>query len=103
MYLSAGINKLKKGGMAWVNGANLQVYLFENYLWNNRQITYKVAQKKNLSSVISLGVLFFELSFIIIVFIPKLAFIYVLFGVIFHSSTLVLMRINYLKYLSCSY
>ena len=103
IYFSAGINKLKKGGTEWINGANLQAYFFENYLWNNRQITYEVAQRKNLCSAISLAVLFFELSFIIIVFLPNLTYIYLIFGLIFHCSTFVLMRINYLKYLSPVY
>jgi hypothetical protein len=103
VYFSAGINKLKKGGIAWITGANLQAYFLENYLWNNGKIIYDVAQRKNLCSVISIVVLFFELSFIIIVFIPKLTFLYVLFGFFFHCSTIVLMRINYLKYLSPVY
>jgi hypothetical protein len=103
IYLSAGINKLKKGGLEWINGSNLQAYLLENYLWYEIPITLKIAQKKAFCSFFSILVLLFELTFIIIIFIPNLTFYFVIFGALFHFSTMILMRINYLKFLSPVY
>lgn len=99
LYLSAGIQKLKQSGWGWCNGRSLQAYLLENYLWSDRKAGLFIARNRKLCGVFSTLTLAFELTFWIIIFIPLLTWIYLAGVLLFHTATLVTMRINYLKYL----
>ena len=89
--------------MAWFNGKYLQAYLLENYLWTDRTSALAVAGKPLLCVLMSTLTLVFELTFWVVIFFPKLIFLYVAIALLFHIGTLVTMRINYLKYLSPVY
>jgi uncharacterized membrane protein YphA (DoxX/SURF4 family) len=99
MYFSAGLQKLGHSFRNWCNGKSLQAFLFENYLWSDRKIGFKLAQNQQLCAILSTLTLFFELTFGIIVLVPGLTFYYVAAAVLFHLGTLIAMRINYLKYM----
>ena len=103
VYFSAGVQKLSRSGMAWFNGKYLQAYLLENYLWTDRTSALAVAGKPLLCVLMSTLTLVFELTFWVVIFFPKLIFLYVAIALLFHIGTLVTMRINYLKYLSPVY
>jgi hypothetical protein len=99
LYLSAGIQKLKQSGLDWCNGKPLQAYLLENYLWSDRKAGLFIAQHLKWCAVFSTMTLIFELTFWIIIVFPSLTYIYLAGVLLFHTATLVTMRINYLKYL----
>lgn len=99
LYLSAGIQKLKLSGLQWCNGRSLQAYLLENYLWSDRKAGLLIAQHLKWCAVFSTMTLIFELTFWIIIVFPSLTYIYLAGVLLFHTATLVTMRINYLKYL----
>lgn len=99
IYFSAGLEKMRRSGFKWLNGAYLQAHLLENYLWTDRPAALAVASNLIVCAALSTFVLIFELTFAIVVFFPMLAFFYVGFALIFHVGTLITMRINYLKYL----
>jgi len=99
LYLSAGIQKLKQSGLQWCNGKSLQAYLLENYLWSDRKAGLFIARRLNWCAVFSTLTLLFELTFWIIIIFPSLTYIYLAGVLLFHTATLVTMRINYLKYL----
>jgi hypothetical protein len=99
LYFSAGLQKVRNSGLNWINGKTLQAYLLENYLWSDQKAGLQLALKPQLCMLASILVLFFELSFWIIIPVPALTPVYVTGAVLFHIGTLVAMRINYLKYL----
>src|SRR5471030_2218808 len=103
IYFSSGIQKLKHAGLSWGNGQSLQAYLLENYLWSDRKAGYLLAQKIRLCAALSCLILFFELSFGIIIFLPQFTFVYIAMALFFHIGTYLTMRINYLKYLGPVY
>ena len=99
MYLSAGIQKLRKCGLRWTNGIILQAYFLNHYLWGDMQGAIQIARNKPLCRILSILVLIFELTFWVILFVPALTYVYVVSGILFHLGTYVTMRINYMKYL----
>jgi hypothetical protein len=103
MYFSAGLQKVLHSFFNWCNGAQLQAYLLENYLWSDRRAGYLLAQKRWLCSILSMLTLVFELTFWVILFFPQLTFVYIALALFFHLGTLFTMRINYLKYLGPVY
>ena len=103
MYLSAGIQKLKYGGLKWGNGPSLQAHLAENYLLRGNKWVLLLAKQRVLCQVLSVWTLFFELTFGLILFYPSLTVFYVLNSFCFHLGIGLTMRINYLIYLSPVY
>jgi hypothetical protein len=103
IYLSAGLQKLRHAGWQWSNGKSLQAYLIEHYLWGDTPHALALARRPRLCMVLSSFLLFFELTFWVILFWPQLTLPYVAAGIFFHVGTAVTMRINYLKYLSPVY
>lgn len=103
VYFSAGLQKLVRSGLRWGNGRNLQAYLIENYLWSDKKNALVLACRPTLCMVLSFLTLVFELTFWLVVFFPSLAFFYVAFAILFHTGTLITMRINYLKYMGPVY
>ena len=103
MYFSAGIQKLRHSGLSWADGTHLQAYLAGHYLWDDNKSALYVAQRPRLCALLSGLVLFFELTFWIILFLPQLVIPYFMTGIAFHFASALTMRINYLKYLSPVY
>jgi hypothetical protein len=99
MYLSAGIQKLRKCGLKWADGTILQAYLLNHFLWGDMTAAMTVARNLALCRALSILTLLFELTFWVIIFVPALTYVYAIAGLLFHLGTLITMRINYLKYL----
>ena len=103
MYCSAGLQKLRRTGWQWCQGESLQTYLVEHYLWGDMKNALRLGRSLQLCRILSVLVLIFELTFVLIIPFPSLSAFYAIGGVIFHASTSAMMRINYLKYLSPVY
>lgn len=103
MYFSAGLQKLRRAGFRWANGESLQAYFLDHYLWSDTGLALRLAKLPILCRLLSVSVLFFELTFWIIIFLPSLTYFYLLTAFLFHFGIMVSMRINYLKYLSPVY
>jgi len=103
MYFSAGMQKLRHSGIKWANGTALQAYLADHYLWDDNRSALYVAQRTRLCALLSGLVVFFELTFWIVLLLPQLVIPYFLAGIAFHLGAARTMRINYLKYLSPVY
>jgi hypothetical protein len=99
MYLSAGIQKLRKTGLKWLNGQSLRAYLVLHYLWGDMRPALKVAEHPRLCATLSVLTLMFELTVWLILLVPSSTYIYASAGMLFHLGTYATMRINYLKYL----
>ena len=103
MYFSAGLQKLRRGGLRWCNGRALQAYLVHYYLWGDMPGALRLAQQPRLCVLLTSLVMTFELTFWLMLLSPPLTYGYALGGLIFHSATALTMRIHYLKYLSPVY
>jgi len=103
MYFSAGLQKLRRGGLRWVDGRSLQAYLVQHYLWGDTRRALKLANQPRLCMLLSSILLLFELSFWVVLVFPRLTVFYLVAGIAFHLGTALTMRINYLKYLSPVY
>ena len=99
VYFSAAVQKIKQAGWKWSDGNSLQSSLMNNYLWSDSTPALLLAKNKKLCVFISTVTLFFELTFVVAIFIPVLTAFYVLLALSFHLVILITMRINYLKYL----
>ena len=103
IYLSAGVQKLRRSGWQWSDGNSLQAYLVEHYLWGDTPAAWWLAQRLWLCRWISRLTLIFEVSFGLILVFPALTPLYVVGGLLFHLATGLTMRIHYLIYLGPVY
>lgn len=103
MYLSAGLQKLRRGGLAWGKGETLQAYLIDHYLWGDTKAAWRLAHCPRVCRVLSIGTLIFELTFWAALLQPGWTMIYAVMGLLFHLGASASMRIHYLKYLAPVY
>lgn len=91
VYLQTGIEKLLIGGTEWLSPET-----FRNYIYlHQAPAGLRVARSSLLSVVLPLLALLFELGFILIVFRPKLAWIFLPAGVLFHAGTYLLLGVGW--------
>lgn len=98
VYLSGGLEKLRHGGLCWMDGRSLQAYLIEHYLYTQRPQALWLARRPGLCQALSALVLVWELSFWLVIWFPALGWIYVPAGLAFHIGTSIAMRIHYWIY-----
>lgn len=99
MYFSAGLQKLRRAGVKWIDGQSLQKYMVDHYLWGDMNNALWFAKHPRLCKLASISTLIFELTIWIILFWPELTLLYVALAILFHCGTAITMRIRYLKYL----
>lgn len=98
VYLSGGLEKLRNGGIRWIDGRSLQACLLTSYLYHERLPALWLARRERLCRVLSVLVLVWELSFWLVIVFPPLVWIYVPAGLAFHAGTAIAMRIHYWIY-----
>ena len=103
LYFSAGVQKLRRCGLKWCDGRSLQAYLVQHYLWGDTKRALQLANQPPLCMLLSSVLLLFELTFWVVLVLPRLTVFYLVAGIVFHLGTSLVMRINYLKYLSPVY
>lgn len=81
-YLKAGLVKIIHS--EWRNGKALPIFLKRSAFADSKKIAHWLSRHLKLSAALCWGVLFFELSFVIILFYNDLAYYYFLFAVLFH-------------------
>lgn len=98
VYLSGALEKLRNGGIRWIDGRSLQAYLIEHYLYTQRPQALWLARRPRLCRTLSALVLVWELTFWLVIFFPAAGWIYVPVGLAFHLATAIAMRIRYWVY-----
>lgn len=85
-YFSTGITKVIAGGLRWMNGYTLQNYIFITGI--NREIPLGVwmAEHHTLCILLSVGTLVFELFYFVSLFLPRIAPLFFIGGILFHVS-----------------
>jgi len=103
IYVSAAFQKLRNHGVGWFSQSSLGVYLLRLDLYEDNPWARKLNSRPHIYKPISFATLCFQATFWIVLVIPITTPAYLIFGAAFHIGIFVLMRINYLKYLSGAY
>lgn len=102
-YFGAGYCKILKGFVLWADGYTLQAHLLAKHLAVDSPAAVWLAEQYWLCVVISIVTLVLELAFVLIVFYPRLTWLFVIGGLGFHIGVLWLMKINFLVYFGFVY
>ena len=90
-YFFAGTEKLLVSHFSWLNPITFKAYLS----LHQAPLGMWVAENTFLCTILPIGALLFQLTFFIILFIPKLTKWYILGGFIFHWGTTLLFGISW--------
>lgn len=92
-YFSAGLVKLKEKN--WIKGLALRIFLEESIIDSNfKNKVLKLLQFNLLSRFLSIFIILWEISIIIIAFMPNYLIIYLIIGLFFHFCNYLLFGLN---------
>jgi hypothetical protein len=87
MYLSAVSSKMSVSGLGWANGYTLQYYLaMDHFRKGGIELGLWVSQFHYFILALQWVVLLFQATFLLIIFFPKLRWIYLPIGLMFHTG-----------------
>ena len=98
VYLSAGLSKLRNGGLEWMNGHTLSYYLMMDGVRWNMPWALPLAEQTELLAVLSVGAVAFEMTFALAVLVPRLAWPYVLIGAALHTGIFLTQRAPFFQF-----
>jgi predicted DCC family thiol-disulfide oxidoreductase YuxK len=89
IYFNAGFWKLKLAGPSWADGVTLQFHLIRHYFLGQyvSELGFVISQYPTILKTLSVLTLVWELGFPIILIVPKLAWIWLPMGLLFHIGT----------------
>jgi hypothetical protein len=91
-YFKSGYSKLMQS--EWRNGWALSVFLERSQFSIARQLSQWLKPNRNLSKLLCWSVLFFELSFVVLPFIPSSVHYYLVVALLFHFVIYLLFGLN---------
>ena len=98
VYLSAGLSKLVTGGLDWFNGYTLVYYFAADGLQWGSRLAPGLARQPEIASLLSIGAVAFELTFVLAVLVPRLAPAYLLWGIAMHGFIYAVQRAPFFQY-----
>lgn len=101
IYFFPGYWKLVYSGMDWALGDNIKFQMYHKWYWFDWTPFFRIDEYPALFHLAGLWTLFFETSFIFLLFVPKLRFVPVVMGFLFHIFTAIFMRIQFWGLASC--
>lgn len=84
IYLSAVVSKLVHGGVDWMNGITLQYSLVQDGLRWGGELALWLSQFHYFIFFVQIVVVVFQSTFFLVIFFPKLRWVYLPLGLIFH-------------------
>lgn len=101
VYFSAGISKFEHGGLDWFNGHTLGYYLTQDGVkWLDAAGPGMwLAQHPTLLVWMSVGTVAFELTFVLAVLFPRVAWMYVAVGSMLHIAIYMLQRAPFFQFM----
>jgi hypothetical protein len=104
-YLSAALNKLVLDGpglftLDWMNGYTLQYYLIRDGLLWGSNLGVWIGQQHGLILIFSVIAILFEATFCLTLFFPKLIWLYIPTGALFHIGIYMAQRAPFFQYLA---
>lgn len=98
MYLTSAFCKLRAAGWSWASWKTMESVLLSHDLTYGLPFSRSLSELPWACGMLSAGTLTFELTFCLVVLVPKLALVWAAFGLLFHTGARFLMRIDYLTY-----
>jgi Vitamin K-dependent gamma-carboxylase len=86
IYLDAALRKLYAGGFDWVNGYTLQYYLYSDASRRGSAFGLWLAQQHTAARVLSWVTILWEGTFFLVLFFPRLVWLYVPLGIGLHAG-----------------
>lgn len=99
MYLSAVSSKLATSGLGWANGYTLQYYMIQDSMRWGSQLGLYVAQFHYPILVLQWIILLFQTTFFLVIFFPKLRWIYLPIGLCFHIGIYLTLRAPFIQWI----
>ncbi len=100
-YLSAALSKMLGSGVEWLNGTTLQRYLMVNALYWDRPLGVWFAERFALVKALGWFTIAFEVTFLLVLFRPRLGPLFALVGTAFHLGIWFTMKAPFFAYLPC--
>ena len=98
IYLSAGISKLVNGGPAWLDASTMQYYLIGDGILRHANLGLFAASHPSILPILATFAIAFELSFVLVMFIPVLAWVYIPLGVLMHTGIFAMQHIRFFQF-----
>jgi hypothetical protein len=94
VYLSAFLSKIFTPGtfLEWINGYTLQHYMLQDALRWNSDLGVFISQFHELAVALSVITLIFEGTFFLVLFFPRLTWVYIPAGIGFHLGIYLIQR-----------
>jgi HTTM domain len=99
MYFSAVVWK-HKSGLGWANGFTLQAYLAQDGIRHNSPLALWLSQFHYFIYSVQLIVVTFQATFFLIIFFPKLRWIYIPLGLVFHIGILLTLTAPFYQWIA---
>jgi len=97
-YFGAAFSKIIDTNFQWMNGYTLQGILYTNHLLDPKPQTLWLADQHGLCQVLSIGLIFLQLSFVFICLRKWLPLLWILGFILFHWGTAYFLNIVFHKY-----
>lgn len=88
-YFSTGISKLLSGGLAWMNGYTVQIYMFSDAITRHRPLGIWLADYHTVGVLLGAFTILFESFFFLSLLLPRTAPFFFLGGILFHVGLFV--------------
>jgi len=98
IYLSAGLSKVRNGGLEWMNGHTLSYYLLLDGVRSDLSLSLVLAEWTWLLAVLSVGTVAFEMTFAAAIVVPRLVWPYVLAGTALHAGIYLTQRAPFFQF-----
>jgi predicted DCC family thiol-disulfide oxidoreductase YuxK len=101
IYLSAFISKIVRDDslLHWLNGYTLRYYMLQDGLRWQSDLGVFLSQYHVLAVLLSIGTVVFEAAFVLLIFFPRLAWLFLPFGTVFHLSIYIIQRAPFFSFI----
>jgi hypothetical protein len=95
IYFFAGVWKFVIGGFGWATGDTMKYILYAQWFRLDWMPAFRIDQYPLAYRAAGIGVIFFELAFIVILFFPRIRKVAAIGGILFHFSVYLFAHINF--------
>ena len=95
IYFFAGVWKFVIGGIGWATGDTMKYILYAQWFRLDWIPAFRIDQYPLLCKAAGIGVIFFELAFIFLLFFPRIRKVVAISGILFHFSVYLFAHINF--------
>lgn len=99
MYLSAVIMKIGRSGLDWANGFTLQYKLIQDGYRYGSELAIWLSQFHDFIKAVEWLVILFQATFFLVIFFPRLRWIYLPLGICFHLAIYFTLRAPFPQWL----